>query len=112
MGGHQFLKHQLCKGVHHEIDPLVSTLFAGTFALSAGLLLLVAYEILGLVDESFLRAHWRFNLCCVVALLLGVLPFVHLHQLFTGSFGARPARAAAAAAAVHLPPLGLLSFRR
>ena len=83
VGGHQFLKHQLCKGVHHEIDPLVSTLFAGTFALSAGLLLLVAYEILGLVDESFLRAHWRFNLCCVVALLLGVLPFVHLHRLFT-----------------------------
>lgn len=102
VGGHQFLKHQLCKGVHHEIDPLVSTLFAGTFALSAGLLLLVAYEILGLVDEDFLRAHWRFNLCCVVALLLGVLPFVHLHRLFTGSFGARPARAAAAAAAVHL----------
>ena len=31
VGGHQFLKHQLCKGVHHEIDPLVSTLFAGIF---------------------------------------------------------------------------------
>ena len=111
VGGHQFLKHQLCKGTHHEIDALVSTLFAGTFALSAGLVLLVAYEILGLVDETFLRAHWRFNLLCVVALLLLVLPFVHLHRFFLGWFGAREsrwargtrrARAAVAAALVHV----------
>jgi uncharacterized membrane protein YciS (DUF1049 family) len=55
----QFLKHYLCKGSHHEIDTLVSTLFAGTFALSSGLLLLVLYEILGVVEEGFLRMHWR-----------------------------------------------------
>ena len=47
VGGHQFLKHYLCKGTHHEIDSLVTTLFSASFSLSSGLLLLVLYEILG-----------------------------------------------------------------
>ena len=53
VGGHQFLKHYLCKGTHHEIDSLVTTLFSASFSLSSGLLLLVLYEILGIVDENF-----------------------------------------------------------
>ena len=103
MGGCKFLKHQLCKGTFHEIDPVVSTLFAATFALSAGLLVLVLYEILGLVDESFLRAHWRFNLRAVLVLLIFVLPYVHLHRFFTLAVGwrVRQKRAACAALATH-----------
>ena len=98
------MKHQLCKGTFHEIDPVVSTLFAVTFALSAGLLVLVLYEILGVVDESFLRAHWRFNLRAVLVLLIFVLPFVHLHRFFTLAVGwhAKPKRALLAAVAAHL----------
>ena len=104
VGGCKFLKFQLCKGTFHEIDPVVSTLFALTFALSAGLLVLVLYEILGLVDESFLRVHWRFNLRAVLVLLIFVLPFVHLHRFFTLAVGwrAKPRRAVAAALAAHL----------
>ena len=104
VGGCKFLKFQLCKGTFHEIDPVVSTLFAVTFALSAGLLVLVLYEILGLVDESFLRVHWRFNLRAVLVLLIFVLPFVHLHRFFTLAVGwrAKPRRAVAAALAAHL----------
>ena len=103
VGGCKFLKFQLCKGTFHEIDPVVSTLFAVTFALSAGLLVLVLYEILGLVDESFLRVHWRFNLRAVLVLLIFVLPFVHLHRFFTLAVGwrAKPRRAVAAALAAH-----------
>ena len=44
VGGHQFLKHYLCKGTHHEIDGLVTTLFSASFSLSSGLLLLVLYR--------------------------------------------------------------------
>jgi hypothetical protein len=104
VGGCKFLKFQLCKGTFHEIDPVVSTLFALTFALSAGLLVLVLYEILGLVDESFLRVHWRFNLRAVLVLLIFVLPFVHLHRFFTLAVGwqNKPRRAVAAALAAHL----------
>ena len=104
VGGCKFLKFRLCKGTFHEIDPVVSTLFAVTFALSAGLLVLVLYEILGLVDESFLRVHWRFNLRAVLVLLIFVLPFVHLHRFFTLAVGwrAKPRRAVAAALAAHL----------
>ena len=104
VAGCKFLKFQLCKGTFHEIDPVVSTLFALTFALSAGLLVLVLYEILGLVDESFLRVHWRFNLRAVLVLLIFVLPFVHLHRFFTLAVGwrAKPRRAVAAALAAHL----------
>ena len=104
VGGCKFLKHSLCKGVFHEIDPVVSTLFASTFALSAGLLLLVLYEILGLVDEAFLRQHWRFNLRAVLVLLIFVLPYVHLHRFYTLAVGWRtkPRRAICAALATHL----------
>ena len=98
VAGCKFLKFQLCRGTFHELDPVVSTLFAVTFALSAGLLVLVLYEILGLVDESFLRVHWRFNLRAVLVLLIFVLPFVHLHRFFTLAVGwrAKPRRAVAA----------------
>ena len=104
VAGCKFLKFQLCRGTFHELDPVVSTLFAVTFALSAGLLVLVLYEILGLVDESFLRVHWRFNLRAVLVLLIFVLPFVHLHRFFTLAVGwrAKPRRAVAAALAAHL----------
>mmetsp|Transcript_30461 Transcript_30461/g.49092 ORF Transcript_30461/g.49092 Transcript_30461/m.49092 type:complete len:167 (-) Transcript_30461:28-528(-) len=101
LGGHQFLKHSLCTGSHHEISTLVSTLFAGTFALSAGLLLLVLYEILGVVQEDFLRLHWRFNLWCVVLLLLVVLPFVHIYTFLSQSLGAPPGRAVAVSLFLH-----------
>lgn len=100
-GASQFLKHYLCKGSHHEIDTLVATLFAGTFSLSAGLLLLVLYEILGVVDEGFLRMHWRFNLWCVIILLLLVLPFIHIYKFLSVSLGAPPRRAAAASVFLH-----------
>ena len=103
VAGCKFLKFQLCRGTFHELDPVVSTLFAVTFALSAGLLVLVLYEILGLVDESFLRVHWRFNLRAVLVLLIFVLPFVHLPASSPSPWErAKPRRAVAAALAAHL----------
>ena len=103
VAGCKFLKFQLCRGTFHELDPVVSTLFAVTFALSAGLLVLVLYEILGLVDESFLRVHWRFNLRAVLVLLIFVLPLrAPAPLLHPRRDGAPGRRAVAAALAAHL----------
>ena len=105
VGGHQFLKHYLCKGTHHEIDSLVTTLFSASFSLSSGLLLLVLYEILGIVDENFLRAHWRFNLWCVVALLVLVLPFLHIHKFARATVGMTRVASFLASVVVHAAAL-------
>jgi hypothetical protein len=110
VGGHQFLKHYLCKGTHHEIDGLVTTLFSASFSLSSGLLLLVLYEILGIVDENFLRAHWRFNLWCVVALLVLVLPFLHIHKFARATVGMT--RVTSFLASVVLHAVALYAFYR
>jgi len=61
-------------------------------------------EILGIVEEGFLRLHWRVNLWCVVTLLLFVLPFVHIHKFLT-SFHRGPFRQAPGTAATLVASL-------
>ena len=45
--------------------------------------------------------HWRFNLWCVVILLLVVLPFVHIYKFLTSSLGASMGRAVTGTLCLH-----------
>jgi hypothetical protein len=77
---------------------VVHALFSATFALAVDLLVLVAFEVAGVLAPAARAAVWRGVLLALVALLAVVLPAAAFHELARGA-GARACAAQAAAAA-------------
>lgn len=86
--GDWFLKSALCAETRDLISPRVGCTFATTFAVTSSMLMLMLYEVAGVMTKEFLRAHWALNLRLATAALLVVAPW----QMFFGAFEAMVAR--------------------
>jgi hypothetical protein len=62
---------------------------------------LVSQTAIAFAFASCTATRWRFNLWCVILLLLFILPFVHIYKFLTYSLGATPGRATASSLVLH-----------
>ncbi|KAG1658696.1 hypothetical protein FOA52_013636 [Chlamydomonas sp. UWO 241] len=87
--GWWFLSFSLYKNLD-EKDFAVQSLWSLMFALSANLLVLVVYEIGGVMSEGMRQLEWHATIWGLLLLLLCVLPLYHSHRLLSGSRLFRP----------------------
>jgi hypothetical protein len=88
--GWYFLTRRLYSD-YDEKNLLVGVLFSGTFAFSSNLLVLVLFEILGVLSFEARLLAWKIDLYCVVSTLVFVLPYYHCFCLLSSN-GIQPLR--------------------
>ncbi|GAX79959.1 hypothetical protein CEUSTIGMA_g7398.t1 [Chlamydomonas eustigma] len=80
--GWKFLNFSLYQNLD-EKDFKVQALWSVVFALSCNLLILVLYEIMGVMDPSVRLMEWHFTVWGLLVLLLCVLPFYHSFRILS-----------------------------
>jgi hypothetical protein len=86
------------------LPPPRQVVWSSMFSLSCNLLLLVCFEITSVISDSMRQLDWNLTVYCLLALLLGVLPYFHTYRLLASS-GERPAAAGSERQrAAALPP--------
>eukprot|EP00899_Mesostigma_viride_P020542 jgi/Mesvir1/2848/Mv13934-RA.1 len=89
--GWLFLNRQLYSD-YEQKHIAVQVLFSAVFALSACLLELLVFEILGLLEEQYRWMTWRMALSCLLCSLLFLLPYYHcFHTLVLNGLRAQAA---------------------
>ncbi|KAI8468996.1 MAG: Abscisic acid G-protein coupled receptor-domain-containing protein [Monoraphidium minutum] len=85
---------------YDETDLSLQVLWSSTFAFSTNLLLLVVYEVVGVIEPGLREWDWYVTLRGLLLLLLVALPLHHAHRVLScgGEFWRRRAAAGAAAA--------------
>ncbi|GAB4817352.1 hypothetical protein N2152v2_004398 [Parachlorella kessleri] len=90
LGGWLFLNYSLYRDFENK-NHIVQLLFATVFALSANLLQVLLFEIVGILSPGARRLNFQFDLGCLLTLLLLVLPFYHPYLVLSNKL--RPGRA-------------------
>mmetsp|Transcript_13087 Transcript_13087/g.28118 ORF Transcript_13087/g.28118 Transcript_13087/m.28118 type:complete len:483 (+) Transcript_13087:244-1692(+) len=97
--GWWFLSYSLYQHLD-EKDHKVQGLWSLVFALSCNLLILVLFEILGVMDRRIRLVDWYITVWGMLLLLLCVLPFYHIYRILCSTGTLRPLHAAGGAALV------------
>ncbi|KAF8063751.1 GTG2 [Scenedesmus sp. PABB004] len=99
-GGWLFVSSSLLQAFDDR-ETGVLVLWSSTFACSCNLLLLVVFEILGILDASLRLWDWRLTVWALVLLLVCVLPWYHAYRTLTASGPFWAARALPLSAAAY-----------
>lgn len=92
--GWWFLDNNLYRSCEGK-DSRVQVLWSIVFALSCNLLLLVVFELTGLLSYRTRLVEWYGTVWGLLVLLLGVLPYYHCFRLLSGFLKTRHATTAA-----------------
>jgi hypothetical protein len=68
-----------------DAEPALQALWATTFAFSVNLLLLVVFEVIGVMDPGLRAWNWSVTIRGLLLLLLAVLPLHHAHRLLSSA---------------------------
>jgi len=80
-GGWTFLERAVYQDYDGERQPFVRLLFSCTFTLSAIMLELVLFEIVGILSEPARVLMWDVGVGCLIAILVFALPYYHCFRI-------------------------------
>ncbi|KAH7624070.1 putative GPCR-type G protein 1 [Nannochloris sp. 'desiccata'] len=91
IAGMKFLDYSVYRDFENR-SPAAQILFAVVFALSAFMLELLVFEILGYMNASSRQSLWRVDMIILICMLLAVMPYYHSYTIL--SLRLRPSKAA------------------